>query len=178
MRLRFDPSEIKALADRYLSDLSKTEYDEEVKIINLKETVQQAKCLTSDQLKLVGSWKTERVSKFLLKNTDGFTEQTTKRAFENTDNWGKLKTLTDLYGVGHARASAILHLYDKKIYPILDMHAMFSIGLKRESKPYYRKNFWLEYVLFFRDIVSDHNIADHRQLDRALWRYSYEQMTS
>ena len=174
MQLRFPSSQIKSLADRYVSDLSKTAYEKEFTIIKLKKKIQKARYLTRDELKLVGNWKTKRVSKRLLDNTNSFTKEITERAFTTTDDWDKLQTLTHLQGIGHARSSAILHLYDEDIYPILDMHAMWSIGFERESRAYYRKNFWIEYVQFFRKIVSKNSVTDHRQLDRALWRYSYE----
>ena len=149
--------------------------NEETKIINLKKTIQKANSMTREELYQVGKWKTKRVSKRILNNTDSFTQEITEKAFTATDDWDKLQMLTHLEGIGHARASAILHLYDKKIYPVLDMHANFSIGFKRMARGYYTKKFWIEYIQYFRNLVSEHKITEHRHLDRALWRYSYEQ---
>ena len=167
MQLRFHPSEIKSLSDRYVSSLSKEEYDEEFAIINLKKKIQKAFFMTKEELYLVGKWKTKRVSKRLLENTDSFTQEITEIAFTATDDWDKLQTLTTLKGIGHARASALLHLYDKEIYPILDMHANFSIGFERVARAYYTKKFWIEYIQYFRNLISEHNIKEHRDLDRA-----------
>ena len=175
MQLRFNPSRIKSLADRYVNKLSQEEYDEELTIINLKKTIQESKCMTKVQLILVGKWKTKRKSKPLLDNTDRGTREITERAFTETDDWRKLQILTKLEGIGQARSSAILHLYDKNVYPILDMHANFSIGFEREPRAYYRKDFWIDYIKLFRDLVDEHNITDHRQLDRAFWRYSFDE---
>ena len=70
MQLRFHPSEIKSLSDRYVSSLSKEEYDEEFAIINLKKKIQKAFFMTKEELYLVGKWKTKRVSKRLLENKE------------------------------------------------------------------------------------------------------------
>ncbi len=73
-----------------------------------------------------------------------------------------------LDGVGWPTASAILHLFHKNKYPLLDFRALWSISIENYK---YNFNFWWDYVLFTRKISEKNNI-DMRTLDRALWQYS------
>lgn len=75
-----------------------------------------------------------------------------------------------LKGVGEPVASAILHFYDRDDYPILDQHALRSIGIDNK-KVNYDCPFWQEYVDFCREKAYDHGVS-MRILDRALWKYS------
>ena len=99
----------------------------------------------------------------------------TRQAFTSTDHWEKVLYLTELRGIGQSTASAILHLYDEGQYPILDIHALWSAGLKKKKRTSYP--FWLEYIEFCRDIAN-RNGVDMRTLDRALWFYSYDNSAS
>ena len=65
MQIRFNPSKIKSLSGRYLSDLSTKRYDEETKIINLKKKIQKARFMTKEELVLVGKWKTTTIHPIL-----------------------------------------------------------------------------------------------------------------
>ena len=78
-------------------------------------------------------------------------------------------TLTQLRGIGEPTGSAILHLLDKEQYPLLDIHALWSVGMEWTARTSYP--FWLDYIEFCRD-TADENDVSMRDLDRALWKYS------
>ena len=124
-----------------------------------------------EELHKVARWKSPRRAAFTLENTEDFIKEITESAFAATDDWAKLLTLTQLQGIGQPTASAILHLFDEGQYPILDIHALWSVGLpwkKRSSYP-----FWPKYIEFCREIANRSDVS-MRELDRALWRFSYE----
>ena len=66
--------------------------------------------------------------------------------------------------------SAILHLFHKDRYPILDFRAVWSIGVESYD---YSFSFWWDYVSFCR-VLADRNNVNMRTLDKALWQHSKE----
>ena len=141
----------------------------EQQLIDLKPEVQNRGYLTKDELYEIARWKSPRRAALTLENTDDFIEEATGTAFTATDDWTKLLTLTQLQGIGQPTASAILHLYDEGQYPILDIHALWSVGLEWTARNSYP--FWLEYVEFCRN-TANRNEVSTRDFDRALWKFS------
>ena len=174
MRLRFCESEIDYWAERYTECQTPRGQAREQEVIGLRDGIQRRGDLTKDELHKVAYWKTRNIfgrADLTLENPDNLITEITRQAFTSTDDEGKLRSLTQLQGVREPTASAILHLYDKRKYPILDIHALWSVGLEWERRSSYP--FWLEYVAFCRDIANRNSIK-MRTLDRALWRYSYD----
>ena len=169
MNLRFCESKIGYWANRYTERQKEENRTREQHLIDLISDVQSRRYLTKDELHEIARWKSPRRAALTLENTDNFIREVTKSAFTATDDWTKLLTLTQLQGIGQPTASAILHLYDKKQYPILDIHALWSVGLAWTARTAYP--FWLEYVQFCRDIANRNNVS-MRTLDRALWKFS------
>ena len=93
-----------------------------------------------------------------------------REAFGLDDDWEKMKKLKEIYGVAGSVASVILHLYDPKKYPILDVHALRTIGIDNK-KVNYDEPFWQEYVNLCRAQADRYDVST-RTLDRALWKYS------
>ena len=170
MNLRFPESEIGYWANRYTERQRGNNKTREQLLINLKTEVhERGGYLTKDELHTIARWKSPRRAALTLENTDDFIKEITERVFAATDDWTKLLTLTQLQGIRQPTASAILHLYDEGQYPILDIHALWSVGLpwkKRVSYP-----FWLEYIEFCHNTANRNNVS-MRDLDRALWKYS------
>ena len=169
MNLRFPESEINYWANRYTERQRENNRAREEYLTGLKSDIQARDYLIKDELREVARWKSPRRAALTLENTDTFITAITETAFTATDNWTKLLTLTQLQGIGQPTASAILHLYDEGQYPILDIHALWAVGLpwkKRVSYP-----FWPEYIQFCRDIANRNDVSI-RDLDRALWKYS------
>ena len=170
--LRFCESKIGYWASRYIGTQRKSDRREEQEVIDLKCHVRK-QGLTRVELYKVAKWKTPRKVKLVLdpKNTDDWVKKITLEAFRGCEDWEKLESLRrELPGIGQARASAILHLYDEKPYPILDEHALCSVNSKKRS--WYPQSFWEDYIEFCRDI-ADRNGFNMRTLDRALWAYDY-----
>lgn len=171
MKLRFAESEITYWADQYVKNLNVEFEKNEQEIMDLKCIVQNRGYLTKEELYQVSYWKTPRVSKMVMENSEKFVKEVTTRVFASTDDSEKLSGLTALRGIGEARASAILHLLDKDQYPLLDIHALWSCGLEWTPRTTYP--FWQEYIHFCRDL-AERNSVDMRTIDRALWRFSFD----
>ena len=138
-------------------------------LIDLRCDVLDRGYLTKQELHTIARWKSPRRAALTLENTNDFINEITEGAFTSTDDWTKLLTLTQLQGIGQPTASAILHLYDEERYPILDIHALWSVGMEWTARTSYP--FWLDYIEFCRD-TADENDVSMRDLDRALWKYS------
>lgn len=169
MDLRFPESEIPYWANRYTEHQREENRMREQRLIDLRCDVLVRGYLTRQELHTIARWKSPRRASLALENTDGFIREITEEAFTSTDDWTKLLTLTQLQGIGQPTASAILHLYDEGAYPILDIHALWSIGRQWKKRVSYP--FWPEYIEFCRDI-SNRNGVSMRELDRALWKFS------
>ena len=169
MRLRFPESEINHWARQYIKRQREKDWVREQHLIDLKDKIQARGDLTKDELRKIARWKSPRRAALTLENTDTFINDITITAFTATDDWTKLLTLTQLRGIGQPTASAILHLYDEGQYPILDIHALWSVGLPWTARNSYP--FWLEYIEFCRN-TANRNDVSMRELDRALWKYS------
>ena len=171
MKLRFCEAEIDNWVNRYMEFQGAYYRAKEQQVIEFRDEIQRQGYLTKDELHRVAYWKSHRRAALTLENPDNFIKEITRQAFTFTDDWEKLLSLTRLRGIREPTASAILHLYDKGQYPILDIHALWSAGLERKKRTSYP--FWLEYIEFCRDIANQNRI-EMRTLDRALWRYSYD----
>ena len=169
MNLRFPESEISYWANRYTERQRERNRTREQELIDLKPEVQSRGYLTIEELHKIARWKSPRRAALTLENTDTYIQEITENAFTVTDDWTKLLTLTQLQGIGQPTASAILHLYDKGYYPILDIHALWSAGRQWRRRVSYP--FWPDYIQFCRDIANRNGIS-MRDLDRALWKYS------
>ena len=171
MKLRFPESEINCWANRYTERQKEKDRTKEQYLVDLKNKVQECSYLTKEELHDIARWKSPRRANLTLENTDDFIKDITKSAFTATDKWAKLMILTLLQGVREPTASAILHLFDNGQYPILDIHALWSVGLSWEKRTSYP--FWLEYIEFCQDTANNNNIS-MREFDRALWKFSFD----
>jgi hypothetical protein len=79
--------------------------------------------------------------------------------------------LLELEGVGVPTASTLLYFAFPDDYPILDVRALESLGVKARSQ--YPVSFWLGYLAACRQIARDAGVSV-RTLDKALWQYSKE----
>lgn len=169
MKLRFCESKINHWAHQYTERQREENRQREQYLIDLRCDVLVRGYLTKQELHTIARWKSPRRAALTLENTDGFIREITEGAFTSTDDWTKLLTLTQLQGIGQPTASAILHLYDEGAYPILDIHALWSVGLPWEKRMSYP--FWSEYIGFCRDTANRNDVL-MRELDRALWKFS------
>ena len=170
-------NEIRNWQTRYLKDQSPRRRDQEQAVINLKEKVEIRKTpetpqgyLSRSELHQMAKWKDRFVPSKIDRNPSGLIEKITGEAFGLDDDWEKIKKLKEIYGVAASVASVILHLYDEKKYPILDVHALRTIGIDNK-KINYDEPFWQEYVNLCRAKSKCYDVS-MRTLDRALWKYS------
>ena len=157
---------------RYLKKQSKNQHGLEQTVIGFSKNVLAHGYLREAELRKMAQWKSHFTPSKLDPNPPGRIEHVTRAAFRLNDDWEKLKKLTDIDGVGESVASVILHLYDPdpKKYPILDKHALRSIGID-SRKVKYDEPFWRKYVKFCREKADDHGVS-MRTLDRALYKLS------
>ena len=161
----------------YIEGQSEKRQRQEQAVIDLKENVETRKTpatpegyLSQSELHQMAKWKDRFVPSKIDNNPPGHVEKITAEAFSLDDDWEKIKKLKEIYGVAESVASVILHLYDRKKYPILDVHALRSIGIDNKEVNY-DAPFWRKYVNFCREKAERYDVS-MRTLDRALWKYS------
>ena len=161
----------------YIEGQSERRQRQEQAVIDIKENVQSRETsetpggyLLTSELREMAQWKSHYLPSKIDKNTAGDIEMITAAAFCLDDDWEKLKKLKEIYGVRESVASVILHLYDECDYPILDVHALRSIGIDHNEVEY-DEPFWREYVNLCRAKAERYDVS-MRALDRALYKYS------
>ncbi len=117
------------------------------------------------------SWKTVRSRPKVAANTEAAVVDATRRALAAGDEATRIAALLELEGVGVPTASTLLYFAFPDDYPILDVRALESLGVKPRST--YPVSFWLEYLEACRRIARDAGVSV-RTLDKALWQYSKE----
>lgn len=95
----------------------------------------------------------------------------TGRALSAGDEATRIAALLELEGVGVPTASTLLYFAFPDDYPILDIRALESLGVKPRST--YPVSFWLEYLDACRTLARRAGVT-LRTLDKALWQYSKE----
>ena len=174
--------EILCWETRYIEDQREARQRLEQAVIDIKENVRARQShekpggyLCYDELCLMAEWKHRALPFHIKQNPPGLIERVTSKTFAPGDDWEKLRKLTREYsglvGVRQSVASVILHLYDPKKYPILDHHALRSVGIKEEYVYGPEYPFWQEYVTLCRAKSKRYDVS-MRVLDRALWKYS------
>jgi hypothetical protein len=168
--LRFDQQEIEQWASRY-------SYPKEDYIVNvISPRMKSAGYLTRlDFIKLC-HWKTPRSKPKVESNSEEFIHEVTRTAFSTSSEQLRVEVLTLLRGVGWPTASVILHFGHAEPYPILDVRALWSLGVTYPAARY-DFAFWQAYTSACRALAIEAGV-DMRTLDRALWQYSKEHQPS
>ena len=168
--------EIHDWAARYIGDQSEKRQRQEQAVIDIKQAVNTRQTpdtpggyLQTAELRAMAQWKSRFTPSKIDHNRPGLIEDVTREAFRLNDDWEKLEKLTEIEGVAESVASVILHLYDRKKYPILDKHALCAIGIDHR-KVNYDAPFWGQYVNICRT-KAEHYDVSMRTLDRALWKF-------
>ena len=161
--LQFSEAEIGYWASVYRGLQTLRGREREDRLIGLVGEIQKRGEMTRKEFIDVQKWKSERKIKLIEKYTDSEIRAFTRDAFDATDDWKKISLLTDFSGIRVPRASVVLHLYDKKPFPMADRYAKKSIGFSGS----YTERFWRSYCEFTRDIAN-RNGFNMRTLDRAL----------
>ena len=167
--LQFSEAEIGYWASVYRGVQTLRGREREDHLIGLADEIQKCGEMTRKELIDVQEWKSGRRITLIEKNTDSEIRAITRDAFDAKDDWKKISILMDnLSGMRVPRASVVLHLYNKKPFPMADRYAKKSIGFSGS----YTKSFWQSYCEFTRDIAN-RNGFNMRTLDRALWAWGW-----
>ena len=119
----------------------------------------------------VCAWKTARSRSKVASNSDAAVTEATARAISVVDEATRMSALLELVGIGVPTASTLLYCAFPDDYPILDVRALESLGVKPRSQ--YPVSFWLEYLRACRELARRCKVTI-RTLDKALWQYSKE----
>src|SRR5262249_44773653 len=85
--------------------------------------------LTKADLLILSAWKSPRSRRHVARNEEGFVRAATKTALTTEDERLRVEVLTLLRGVDWPTASVILHFGHPDPYPILDVRAIWSLGV-------------------------------------------------
>jgi hypothetical protein len=119
----------------------------------------------------VCAWKTPRSRPRIAANPPHAVKSRTRRALTADDESARILPLLELNGVGVPTASTLLYSAFPADYPILDVRALESLGVKPRST--YPVSFWLQYLVACRELAHRHGVSI-RTLDKALWQDSKE----
>ena len=117
------------------------------------------------------AWKTVRSRPRVAANTEAAIVDATGRSLAAGDEATRIAALLELEGVGVPTASTLLYFAFPDDYPILDVRALESLGVKPRST--YPVSFWLEYLDACRELARRAGVS-LRTLDKALWQHSKE----
>ncbi len=117
------------------------------------------------------AWKTPRSAPKVALNTAAAVRVATRRALADPDEAARMQALLALSGVGVPTASTLLYFAFPALYPILDVRALESLGVKPRSQ--YPISFWLGYLEACRALAAQSGVSI-RTLDKALWQWSKE----
>ena len=170
--LRMNESEIPHWAARYVLSQTLRARSWEQTLINRRRRIREAKCMNLNELYDLARWKSRRQSKRVQNNCESDVINYTKDSFACDRNWEKIRILRRLEGISVARASAILHMYDERPYPIVDRYAAWTVNKNEVVINRYTKDFWCEYVELCRELAKPYD-NDMRLVDRALMHYGY-----
>jgi hypothetical protein len=163
-KLRFPERDVRKWAARY-DEL----FDGPVAV--LVPRARERGYLTAGELQTIARWKSPRTAPQVARNDDDFVRETTRVALSTPSRRLRIEALTLLEGVHWPTASVILHLVHSDPHPILDVRALWSVGIS--PAPAYRFEFWDRYVAFTTATARRLGVS-MRELDRALWQYSKE----
>jgi hypothetical protein len=119
----------------------------------------------------VCGWKTVRSRPKVAANSEATVAETTARALSAVDEATRISALLELAGVGVPTASTLLYFVYPDDYPILDVRALESLGVK--SRSVYPVGFWVAYLNACRTLARRAGVTI-RTLDKALWQHSKE----
>jgi len=166
--LQFPGGEIESLAARFGSGAD----DGDERLHAMGGAVRARGYYTRGEFVTVCGWKSPRSRPKILSNSRTSIIRNTRVALAARDELGRIEPLLALHGVGVPTASTLLFVAFPTEYPILDVRALESLGVKARST--YPVDFWLSYLAACRRLAREHAVSI-RTLDKALWQHSKEQ---
>ena len=166
--LQFPPDQIEALAERF-------GYMDESKLLTIGESVCARGYYTRGEFIEVCAFKSVRSRPKIAANSRDAIVSATRSALATDDEGLRMQHLLALDGVGVPTASTLLYCAFPADYPILDIRALESLGVKPRSQ--YPVSFWLLYLAACRALSAGRGVSI-RTLDKALWQHSKERAAS
>lgn len=163
-QLQFPAERIEALAGRF-------GHVDETPLLAVGSAARARGYYTRSEFIEVCAAKTVRSRPRVATNSEGAVVGTTRRALAARNEGTRMSALLELEGVGVPTASTLLYCAFPSDYPILDVRALESLGVRPRSQ--YPVAFWLEYLSACRALASASGVSI-RTLDKALWQYSKE----
>ena len=163
--LQFGIDEIEALAARFPA------LDNDARLAEIGFSVRERGFYTREEFIEVCAWKTVRSRPKVSRNTEAAVVAATGFALATEDEAARMAALLELDGVGVPTASTLLYCAFPDGYPILDVRALESLGVKPRSQ--YPLSFWLGYLDACRELAQRAAVS-LRTLDKALWQHSKE----
>jgi hypothetical protein len=165
--LQFEPAQIEELAGRFGDP-------DDARLLAVGAAVRARGCYTRHEFIEVCGWKTVRTRPKVASNSEAAVVEATSEALGDADEETRMRALLELTGVGAPTASTLLYVAFPEDYPILDVRALESLGVKPRSQ--YPVSFWLEYLRSCRELARRYGVSI-RTLDKALWQHSKERAT-
>jgi hypothetical protein len=163
-QLQFPASDIQALAHRF-------GYEDDTRCRAAGAAARTRGHYTRGEFIDVCRWKSPRAASRFAGNGARSVRRATSTALSSRDEATRMRALLELDGVGVPTGSTLLYFAFPDDYPILDIRALESLGVK--SRSVYPVSFWLEYLTACRRLAERHGVHI-RTLDKALWQYSKE----
>lgn len=163
--LQFPIDEIDVLAARFPA------IDDDVRLHEVGIAVRARGYYTREEFIEVCAWKTVRSRPKVSRNAEAAVVEATGAAIATEDEAARMAALLQLDGVGVPTASTLLYCAFPDGYPILDVRALESLGVKPRSQ--YPLSFWLGYLDACRELAQRAGVS-LRTLDKALWQHSKE----
>jgi hypothetical protein len=162
--LQFPIEEIEALAARFPTM-------DDARFNEVGAAVRERGYYTREEFIEVCAWKTVRSRPKVSRNTEAAVVEATGLAMSTDSEATRMAVLLELDGVGVPTASTLLYCVFPNRYPILDVRALESLGVKPRSQ--YPLSFWLGYLDACRELAQRAGVS-LRTLDKALWQHSKE----
>ena len=163
--LQFEIDQIDALAARFPA------LDNDARLAEVGTSVRGRGYYTREEFLEVCAWKTVRSRPKVSRNSEAAVVAATGFALSTEDEAARMAALLELDGVGVPTASTLLYCAFPDGYPILDVRALESLGVKPRSQ--YPLSFWLGYLDACRELAQRAAVS-LRTLDKALWQHSKE----
>ena len=166
--LQFPLERVEELASRFGSV-------DDARLLHVGARARTRGCYTRPEFIEVCAWKTARSRSKVASNSRAAVTDATRRALRTVDEGDRMTALLELAGVGVPTASTLLYVVFPDEYPILDVRALESLGVKPRST--YPVSFWLDYLGACRGLARRGGVSI-RTLDKALWQHSKERATA
>jgi hypothetical protein len=162
--LQFPVADIEGLAARF-------GYEDDGGLLAIGASARTRGYYTRREFIEVCAWKTPRSRPRVEANPTHMVRSRTRHALAAKHESERISPLLELKGVGVPTASTLLYFAFPDDYPILDVRALESLGVKARSQ--YPVSFWLQYLAACRKLARATGVS-LRTLDKALWQHSKE----